>query len=173
MNVALRAITEADLPLVESWLREPHVARWWLTTRTVDDELEDIRRAIAGEEACEVLVVEVDEQPIGWCQWYRWWDFPAEAAEVGAQPADIGLDYAIGVPGSVAKGAGTAMISALVRHVRARLPDAGILVEPDAANLASRRILEKNGFGLVEERKLSFEAEDRNAIYRLAPRRGS
>jgi len=167
VNLALRAITEPDLVLVASWLREPHVATWWLTTTTIEDELADIRRAISGEEACEVLVVEIDGQPIGWCQWYRWWDFPAEAAEVGAQAGDIGLDYAIGVPGSVAKGAGTAMIAALVAHVRRRVRGAGFVVEPDAANTASRRILEKNGFELVAERKLSFEAEALNAIYRL------
>jgi aminoglycoside 6'-N-acetyltransferase len=168
MNVSLRRVTDADLAIVESWLHEPHVARWWLTTTTVEQEIADIRAAMSGEEDCEVLIVEWDGGPVGWCQWYRWWDFPAEAAEVGAHDGEIGIDYAIGERESVGTGVGTAMIAELVRHVRERSPGVGILVEPDAANLASRRILEKNGFTLVAERKLSFEAENLNAIYRLA-----
>ena len=167
MTLSLRPVTVDDLPQIEAWLREPHVAKWWLTTTTIDEEIEDIRKAISGEEPLEVLVVELDAKAVGWCQWYRWWEWPEEAEEVGAQHGDVGLDYSIGDPSHVGAGVGTRMIAELVRHVRARRPDCGILVEPDASNPASRRILEKNGFELIDVRKLSFEAEDLNAIYRL------
>ena len=169
MTIGLRPVTEEDLPQIEAWLYEPHVARWWLTKTTVAEEIEDIRKAIRGEEALEVLVVELDGDAVGWCQWYRWWEWPKEAAEVGAHEDDLGLDYTIGVPSLVGRGVGTEMIAELIRYVRARVPDTGILVEPDAANPASRRILEKNGFELLDVRKLSFEAEALNAIYRLPP----
>jgi RimJ/RimL family protein N-acetyltransferase len=43
------------------------------------------------------------------------------------------------------------------------------VVEPDAANVASRRVLERNGFELVDVRPLAFELNDHPmAIYRLA-----
>ena len=52
------------------------------------------------------------------------------------------------------------------------MPGAGLLAGPDAANIASRRVLEKNGFGLVAVRPVETEPSDRPvAIYRLPGRR--
>jgi aminoglycoside 6'-N-acetyltransferase len=164
--VELRPLVAADLPLIERWLHEPHIARWWLTASTVARELDDIRAYLAGA-PFEVLVAETRATPIGWCQWYRWHDDPEEAAELGVEPGDVGIDYGIGEPSAVGRDIGTLMIGALVARVRRLAPGVAIVVEPDAENVASRRVLEKNGFELVDIRKLSFEIEDRNAIYRL------
>jgi hypothetical protein len=44
------------------------------------------------------------------------------------------------------------------------------LADPEAANLASRRVLEKNGFRLVDKRPLASERTGAvMAIYRLPP----
>jgi RimJ/RimL family protein N-acetyltransferase len=44
------------------------------------------------------------------------------------------------------------------------------LTDPDAANMASRRVLEKNGFRLVAVRPVASEVSDAPmAIYRLSP----
>jgi RimJ/RimL family protein N-acetyltransferase len=46
------------------------------------------------------------------------------------------------------------------------------LADPDAANTASRRVLEKNGFRLVAVKPVATEATDAPmAIYRLPPAR--
>jgi len=171
MTLALRPVADADLALIRRWLGEPHVAQWWLTRTTVAQEIDDIRGAMTGAQPFEVLVAELDRRPLGWCQWYRWWDDPDEARELGVGPDDLGIDYAIGEPSALGQGVGTAMIGALVRHIGSRTDSGDIVVEPDAANRASCRVLEKNGFALVEVRALTFELEDANAIYRLA--RGS
>jgi aminoglycoside 6'-N-acetyltransferase len=168
MTVSLRRVVAADLALIEGWLHEPHIARWWLTRSTVDEELDDVKQFISGAESFEVLVAELDERPVGWCQWYRWWDSPDEARELGVEPDDLGIDYGLGDPAVLRRGVGTAMIAALVRHVRERTSTGAIVAEPDAANRASCRVLEKNGFVLLDVRPLSFEAEEANAIYRLA-----
>jgi hypothetical protein len=45
----------------------------------------------------------------------------------------------------------------------------GALTAPDAADAAARRVLEKNGFGLVAVRPVATEPTDAPmAIYRLA-----
>jgi RimJ/RimL family protein N-acetyltransferase len=169
VSVSLRPLAEADLGLVARWLGEPHVARWWLTATTVEEELDDIRATIAGTDPGEVLLAELDGRAIGWCQWYRWWDSPSEAEELAVDADDLGIDYAIGAPDAVGRGLGTEMIGELVRRLRAHA-DAAIVSEPDAANTASRRVLEKNGFELVDVRALRFEAEPLSAIYRLSAR---
>lgn len=62
------------------------------------------------------------------------------------------------------------MIGSLVECVRAASPGSGILIAPEAANVASRRVLEKNGFHLVDVRPVATEPHGRPmALYRLPP----
>jgi aminoglycoside 6'-N-acetyltransferase len=157
-----------DLALVERWLGEPHVARWYLAGSSLEAELADIGRSLAEGSETHMLVALHDDEPVGWCQWYPCAVDPEWAAEIGAQPGDVGVDYAIGEPGQVGAGAGTELIAALVRCVRAARPGCGIVADPDAQNAASRRVLEKNGFELVAVKAMDAEPTDEPmAIYRL------
>ena len=77
--VTLREMSSSDLARVEGWLREPHVARWYLAGSTIEEEVEDLRLAIAGDEPTQVLVVLERGRAIGWCQWYFCRDYPEHA----------------------------------------------------------------------------------------------
>jgi aminoglycoside 6'-N-acetyltransferase len=168
--LSLRPMTAADLNLVRSWMDEPHVARWYLSGSTVEQEIDDLSSCVAGVEPTHALVVVQDGRDIGWCQWYRCLDYPEHAAAVGAQLGDVGLDYAVGDPTRIGRGVGTALIAALVSLIRQQHPRAGLVADPEAANLASRRVLEKNGFLLQGERIVVTERTDAPmAIYRLPP----
>lgn len=169
-------MTEGDLPAIAAWLELPHVARWWTPDTTAEAELAEYRQRVSpgadgagpADQATIMLMVLLDDVPVGWCQWYRWDDYPAEAAGMGARAGEIGIDYAIGDPDHVGRGVGTELIAALVAEVRREHPGAGVLADPDAANAASRRVLEKNGFGLVAVRPVATEPTDAPmAIYRL------
>lgn len=168
-RVSVRPMDEADLTLVEAWLRQPHVARWWLTDTTVSEEIAEIRRRVRREAdtATRMLTVCWDGRAVGWCQWYWWDDYPDEAADIGSRPGEAGIDYAIGEPELVGRGVGTEMIAALVRAIRRQRPGAGILVGPEEANRASRAVLERNGFRLEDVRRLASEPRP-IAVYRLA-----
>jgi aminoglycoside 6'-N-acetyltransferase len=164
--VELRPMHEADLPLVRGWLAQPHVARWW-----PPEETTAYRQLLTGEDDGThlLVVVERGRDAVGWCEWYRWDDTPGEARELGTLPGEVGFDYALGDPAAVGRGLGTELIAALVAEVRAHHPGCGIVVEPEAANTVSRRVLERNRFALVDVRPLAFEPHDRPmAIYRLA-----
>ncbi|MBO0814466.1 MAG: GNAT family N-acetyltransferase [Actinobacteria bacterium] len=81
---------------------------------------------------------------------------------------EVGIDYAIVDPAWVGRGVGTKLIAALVAEVRRHHPGSGIRTTPEAANTASRRVLEKNGFELVAVRPVATEPTDAPmAIYRL------
>jgi L-amino acid N-acyltransferase YncA len=54
----------------------------------------------------------------------------------------------------IGRGAGTELIAALAAEVRQHA-GAGLRVGPDASNTASRRMLEKDGFGLVAARPIA------------------
>ncbi len=168
--IALRPMTESDLPALEAWLAQPHVARWWTADTTAEAELGQYRDRVHGQGDLDTIMLTVvrNELPIGWCQWYRWDAYPDEAAAMEALDHEVGIDYAIGDPSSVGRGVGTELIAALIAEVRRAHPGCGVLVAPDAANAASRRVLEKNGFELVAVRPVETEPSDRPmAIYRL------
>jgi len=159
-----------DLTLVEGWMGEAHVARWYLAGSSLEAELADVQASISGEEGTQVLLVLHDGDPVGWCQWYPCAVDPAWAADMGAGPRDCGIDYAIGDPARVACGVGTELVAALVALVRTAQPGCGITADPDAANTASRRVLEKNGFELVAVKAMPSEpTDDPMAVYRLEP----
>lgn len=89
---------------------------------------------------------------------------------IGTQQGEFGLDYALGDPDVVGKDMGTAMIHSLVTKVRRHHGDVGFVVTPEAASQASRRVLEKSGFNLLDVRTVPTEPHDRPmAIYRLPP----
>lgn len=168
--INLRPMVDGDLMLVQQWMAEPHVARWYVGGSTVEAELDDVRDSLRGEQPVEMLIAAEDGQPVGWCQWYRCDGDPDWAADVGAGPRDVGIDYAIGERRAVGRGVGTCMVGLLVAHVRRQLPKASIFADPEVANVASRRVLEKNAFELVGERLLPSEAtQDPIAVYRLSP----
>jgi aminoglycoside 6'-N-acetyltransferase len=167
--LGLRPMTGEDLPAVAAWLVLPHVARWWTPDTTAGEEIAKYRRRVSPQErpATIMLMVTWDGAGIGWCQWYRWADYPAEAVALDARAGELGIDYAIGDPAWVGRGTGTTLVAALVAEARRHHPGAAILVAAAAANAASRRVLEKNGFELVAVRTVATEPSDAPmAIYR-------
>ena len=170
MRPVLRTMEVSDLPLVARWLAAPHVARWWLAGSSVERELDDLRLSVTGSQPVHALLVVDNEEPVGWCQWYLCADEPAWAADVGAAPGDVGIDYAIGEATQVGRGMGTELVAGLVARVRTIHPGCGVIADPDERNVPSRRVLEKNGFDLVRVAALPSEpTESPVAVYRLAP----
>ncbi len=170
VTATLRLMEGSDLGLVETWLAAPHVAQWYLAGSTLEEQLADLRESVRGGAPTVVMIASERGRPIGWCQWYLCDDYPEHAHGVGAHPGDVGIDFAIGEPGSLGRGLGAALVAALVHHVRAEHPEAGIIADPEATNRASRRVLERNGFQLLGERSLATEATSALvALYRQAP----
>jgi aminoglycoside 6'-N-acetyltransferase len=168
--LALRSMTLDDLAVVEEWLADPVVARWWLEGSSVGAEVDDLRQSIVGEQPTYAVVVLADHVPIGWCQWYLVAGYPDFAADVRAEPGDVGIDYAIGAAAYRGRGLGADLIGALVNTVRAKHPRAGVIADPNAENRASRRALERNDFALQFVAPLASETTDAPmAVYRLAP----
>jgi RimJ/RimL family protein N-acetyltransferase len=168
--LTLELMRTTDLDLVTAWLDEPEVRRWYLVGSTIDKEIDELHRCILGVEPTTVLLVVERGKPIGWCQWYLCTDYPEHARDVGAEPGDVGIDYAIGDPTRRRAGVGAELIATLVTRIRQRHRHAGVIADPEASNTASRQVLEKNGFRLLDERRLASEPTAAPmAVYRLPP----
>jgi GNAT superfamily N-acetyltransferase len=150
----------------------------WLAGTTAEAELAEIAERVAepAPDATRLLMIleRSEHQPelavrIGWCQWYPYDAYPEDADAIGAQAGDRGIDYAIGDPDATGRGLGTALIAALVDEVRRHHPGCGVIAGPDASNVASRRVLERNGFSLLGVRAVITEpTDDPVAVYRLS-----
>jgi aminoglycoside 6'-N-acetyltransferase len=134
-----RPLVRGDLTLVLSWLAREHVAPFWPTPEDPEEEF------FPREDPVEFFVAQLDSRQVGLVQHYRWDDYPDEAATIGAQPGEVGLDYLIGEPDLIGRGLGPAMLSAfLAGHVDAAAT--GIRTNVATANRRSWRCLEKLGF---------------------------
>jgi aminoglycoside 6'-N-acetyltransferase len=172
--ISFRPMTENDMRLFETWLHRPHFARWFLPDSTIEDELASNRDAITGADPTRVFMVRIGDRDVGWAQYYRWSDYPDEAAKYDAGPGDVGIDYGIGEPDLIGVGVGTRLIAGLVAVLTEVHPGRPILVGPSAANAASCRVLEKNGFVRVGVRDMPGEPNASPlALYRLAANESS
>jgi aminoglycoside 6'-N-acetyltransferase len=146
-------MSEDDLPSVADWLLQLHVARWWTSTITPEELLALYLLRVKGlDRRTNMPMCSAGGEDVGWCQWYLWEDYREEPLAQDAREGDIGIDYAIGLPTNTGRGLGTHLVATLVDHVWGIHPGAGFLVDPEEANEPSRRVLEKNGFSLSDER---------------------
>ena len=178
--IRLRPMSAADLPLMCRWLGEAHVHRWWHDSSDPAAVSAEYLPCIEGVEPSYPLIAELPDRPVGFLQWYRWVDYPDYGRRIGALPDEAGFDYLIGDWASCGQGLGTRLVAALIRRIREQDDSvAGFVIDPEAANTASRRVLEKNGFSLVTVKQVD-DPDGRpigpTAIYRCrfsAPRAGS
>jgi len=154
-----RRVTERDFPLLQQWLREPYVARWWNHQTSDEAVARDFMASARGEEPSQDWLALLDGRPIGLVQRCLLADYPdylAELAAVVEVPEHTAtLDYLIGEPGLVGKGVGPRMIRSMVERTWVDHPGArSILVPVVAANRRSWRALEKAGLRRVAEGEL-------------------
>jgi aminoglycoside 6'-N-acetyltransferase len=150
-GVALRPLTENDLPLVARWLAQPHVARWWREPADLEVVRAQYEPCLTGADPTEVFVIEVAGRAAGLIQQYLVADEPEWARAVAATGAvtgnAAGIDYLIGETAFTGRGHGTAAISAITARAFGRYLDADVVVAaPQQANRASWRALERAGY---------------------------
>jgi aminoglycoside 6'-N-acetyltransferase len=152
-EVGFRPLAAGDLARLTGWLNQPHVTRFWQGPRDPAAVRAHYGPRIDGTEAVHCLVVSWRGRDCGMFQHYRCEVDPAWSGRVGASPGDAGIDYLIGERSLIGRGLGPIMLAAFLdQHVLVDPAVTGIRVDIDAANLRSRRALEKLGFNRVPER---------------------
>ena len=135
--IEFRPLTEADLPLLRTWLERDHVKRWW--REPADEE-------IAQDREGRYLIV-LDGRPAGMIQTYLVADHPEWSAIVGTEPGLAGVDLLIGEEDLVGHGLGPRALEQFVREVVFAQPETSACVATvEEGNRRSRRAFEKAGF---------------------------
>jgi aminoglycoside 6'-N-acetyltransferase len=145
--VSFRALERSDFPLLQRWLSEPHIDAWWHEPLDLAGLEQKYGPRIDGIEPTHVFIIEHEDKPIGWIQWYRWSDYPEHAAQLKTEPEAAGIDLSIGEVSSIAKGLGSKAIREFVLSVVSTEPGiTAIVTDPEEQNGRSCRAFEKAGF---------------------------
>jgi len=133
-----RPMLEADMPLVQRWLIEPHVAEWWHDPETLQYVSGDLDHPDLAQ-----FIVTQESRPFAYLQCYQigeWHD------SFGPQPAGTrGLDQFIGEADMLGRGHGSAFVRAFIdRLFAAGVPR--IVIDPRPDNPRAIRAYEKAGF---------------------------
>jgi aminoglycoside 6'-N-acetyltransferase len=149
-----RAMTAADLPLVGTWLEQPHVREWWGDP----NEQYILIRDDLDHPAMDQFIVAIDDRPFAYLQCYDPTAWPLNS--FGMQPEGTrGIDQFIGEADMIGRGHG----SALIRNFIERLVKSGtprVVTDPDPANARAVRAYEKAGFAKTR----LIDAPDRRAL---------
>lgn len=160
-DVALVALSRADLPRIGSWLAHPHVARWWGPR---DKALSEIADHLDSAIVAPFLAL-ADRQPVGYLQIYhansdRFWaarELPFET---------FGADLFIGDVTALGNGLGPRFLQLVIRHLLRRPEIVRIQIDPDPDNRAAIRAYEKAGFRRVGR----IDTPDGPALYMVVER---
>ncbi|WP_016700127.1 GNAT family N-acetyltransferase [Actinoalloteichus spitiensis] len=154
MTLRFRRTRLEDLPLIQSWLRRPHVARYWAHD-TSDAAIErDFAGSVLGEEPSEDYLVFRADRPIGFAQRCRIHDYPEGHRElvelVDVPPDALTIDYFIGEAELLGQGLGTRLVEAFTGLCWRDHPEASAIIVPVAAsNTPSWAALRRAGYSLV------------------------
>jgi aminoglycoside 6'-N-acetyltransferase len=140
---------ERDADLVSTWMRAPHVSRWWGDpVKTLGEVLE---RPNGGGDA---LIV-ADEVPVGYVRWQTPTRAELDAAGLQEVPEDttMDIDIAIGELDYIGLGVGSRAIGLLVKDLAADNSLRTIILATSVDNLVAVGAYEKAGF----ERRRRFD----------------
>ena len=139
-DVGLKALDpQRDLPLLERWLRSPHVVQWWGTP--------DPHSTALGQRSVDThALITAEGRPVGYLCWQRPSREELEAADLTDLPEDlVDIDILIGEPEYLGCGVGPKALVLLLARLRSEgVGFAG--VGTSSSNHAALRAYEKAGF---------------------------
>ena len=140
-DVALTALSRADLPLIEGWLAAPHVARWW---GPADNSLARIA-AHLDDALAPPFLARARGRPVGYLQVYHANPEPFWAGHELPRET-FGLDLFIGDVEVLGHGWGPRLIAVALRRLFAMPEVARVQIDPAPDNESAIRAYAKAGF---------------------------
>lgn len=141
--INIRQMATDDLTLFKKWLYTPHVAKWYHEPL---DWIEEIEKQDSEFDWIHHYIVEYENKPIGFCQYYACSDSDELWEGYTQLGGSYSIDYMIGEIGFVGKGFGKLIINALISKVKTHTDAKRIVVQPEQDNKSSCGLLLSCGF---------------------------
>jgi aminoglycoside 6'-N-acetyltransferase len=142
-----------DLELMARWLSDERILEFYGgrdDPLDLDGVIEHyVRRA--GPDALTVgCIIELEDRPIGYVQFYAWVNWPEEVRAMGVEPDDAwGIDLFIGETDVWGRGIGTRVVDVVSRHLFERCGARVVTLDPLMTNGRAIRSYEKAGYRKV------------------------
>jgi aminoglycoside 6'-N-acetyltransferase-1b/aminoglycoside 6'-N-acetyltransferase-2 len=170
--LALRLMTDADIPLLHAWLQRPHIVQWWGGEAERPKSLAQTRAnylpRVLAEERVTPYIAMLGSRPIGYAQSYvamgsgdGWWE---EITDPGVR----GIDQSLAEAADLGRGLGTRLVRTLVEQLFEDPQVTRVQTDPDPANARAIRCYEKAGFRALRE----IVTPDGPALYMVCDRAG-
>lgn len=152
-NIRFRPLLLGDLPLMHTWLNEPHVHEWY--DKDKQNTLEEITSRygpkIKKEKPTDCYIVLYENKPVGYIQTYRVNNWPEFGKYVKVDDNTASVDLFIGDISYVGKGFGSFMLKQFLNKIV--FADANInscIIDPEPDNIRAIKTYEKVGFKYIK-----------------------
>ena len=147
-NVDFRLLSFSDIPLMCKWFNMPHVQKFYsLHSWSEHEVFEKLKPYITSEKPVIGFIVLMNQQPIGYVQYYKIADYPWPQQGLSQDIIDnaAGMDVLIGEESMIGRGIGQLIISQFLHtHVFPKFNYC--LVDPSTKNQAAIGCYQKLGF---------------------------
>ena len=145
--ITFRPLGATDLPLLDRWLRNPAVARWWDVPSDYAAVVAKYTPRTEGRSPTRPFLILHAGTPVGYIQTHRPAAYPDYAAAIGAGPDAASIDVFIGEDGYRWRGVGSRAIRAFLRAIVFADPAVThCLIDPHPDNVVALRAYERAGF---------------------------
>ncbi len=144
-QIIFKPLREGDITLLAQWFKQPHIAQWWPTESTLDNQSLHNKYLKKITSHGQAFIVYLGDRPIGYIQCYL--------ADKEFDHETWGIDQFIGEADYLGKGYGTQMVKSFVALLFNKPNIKRVIVDPDPKNARAIRCYEKAGFrkiGLCE-----------------------
>jgi|TARA_Y100000588_G_C14254116_1_gene924714 aminoglycoside 6'-N-acetyltransferase len=155
MTISFRSLSEQDFPLLLKWLETPHVKTWWDSdvvwtmdkiTQKYGSYVNQYKIESGKRKSIFAFIIVLDEQPIGYMQYYDARDFLLLPANKAFDLQKIAaIDFYLGEESVLGQGIGSAALMQFVQHTVFQQFDTA-LVTPDIKNHSAIACYQKAGF---------------------------
>ena len=146
-EIEFTPLTEADLAMLDGWLRRPHVAAWWGPADAIDELRQDF---LAGG-TTRAFIARMGGEAIGFVQCYvvmgsgdGWWEGETD-------PGARGIDQFLAHEARLNQGLGRAMVKSFVERLFEDPAVTVVQTDPSPDNPRAIRCYVAAGFEAVGE----------------------
>jgi RimJ/RimL family protein N-acetyltransferase len=151
LQISFRPLALDDLELLQRWLNNDFVARWWPGWPSLEQVRAKYAPRIEGTDPTKCFIIELDGLPTGFIQCYRAVaDSPHLRALFDEPEETAGIDLFLGDRAHAYHGLGPRVIRDFLRRVVfAGPPTRRCIIDPAHNNFAAIRAYKKVGFSHI------------------------
>ena len=142
-NLRLRKINDNDINILKDWLNKDYILKWYSDPK---EWLKEIKKRNGEFKFVHHYIATVDNKSIGFCQYYDCFYAKEDWYKVEQEDAIFSIDYLIGEEDYLGKGYGKRMLQFLINEIRENTGGYKIIVQPEANNVQSNKLLKSIGF---------------------------